>query len=372
MLEHEFTECINNILKESFSEEYENIYLRSPLLQYLNYKTKAANADSKSRPSFANLYAIYALIKDYINNGFLEKKDYSSYLGARFTDLHNEVKKMPFGDKLQNHAFNSRLNDEFDTQFVDVPYQPIIRDKKTKRYWINENLLKVKVLDKTYNIAKEILSIIDLYIETRKATFNSFIEYSEKLKQISNKNPEQVISFILEQIKPSSDARTFEIVSYAILKYYYIDDIMYWNINSKEDLKEENLLLFKTGRTNANDGGIDFVMKPIGKFFQVTETLDFKKYFLDIDKVQKFPITFVVKTKMEQSTILEQIRLNAEKSYGIKTIVERYMSSVEEIINISKLESILEELIKKDKLIDILEEIILQSRIEFNYEDEEK
>ena len=46
--------------------------------------------------------------------------------------------------------------------------------------------------------------------------------------------------------------------------------------------------LYKTGRTNANDGGIDFVMKPLGRFFQVTETLDFKKYFLDIDKIETF------------------------------------------------------------------------------------
>jgi hypothetical protein len=57
-----------------------------------------------------------------------------------------------------------------------------------------------------------------------------------------------------------------------------------------------NLKLYKTGRTNANDGGIDFVMKPLGRFFQVTETLDFKKYFLDIDKIQKYPVTFVIKS----------------------------------------------------------------------------
>ena len=35
----------------------------------------------------------------------------------------------------------------------------------------------------------------------------------------------------------------------------------------------------------------DLVMKPLGRFFQVTETIDVGKYFLDIDKVQRFPIT---------------------------------------------------------------------------------
>ncbi len=30
---------------------------------------------------------------------------------------------------------------------------------------------------------------------------------------------------------------------------------------------KKKLQLYKTGRTNANDGGIDFVMRPIGRFF---------------------------------------------------------------------------------------------------------
>ena len=51
-----------------------------------------------------------------------------------------------------------------------------------------------------------------------------------------------------------------------------------------DKLNTENLKLYKTGRTNANDGGIDFVMKPLGRFFQVTETLDFKNTFLTLIK----------------------------------------------------------------------------------------
>ena len=54
--------------------------------------------------------------------------------------------------------------------------------------------------------------------------------------------------------------------------------------------------LFKTGRTNANDGGIDFVMRPVGRFFQVTEVNNYDKYLLDIDKVMHFPVSFVIKT----------------------------------------------------------------------------
>ncbi|MDJ0520108.1 MAG: hypothetical protein QNJ74_28920 [Trichodesmium sp. MO_231.B1] len=85
------------------------------------------------------------------------------------------------------------------------------------------------------------------------------------------------------------DARLFEIVSYSILKYYYHEQTVFFGFDI-EDIQQENLKLYKTGRTNANDRSIDFVMKPLGRFFQVTETTDFKKFFLDIDKIEKYPI----------------------------------------------------------------------------------
>ena len=126
-----------------------------------------------------------------------------------------------------------------------------------------------------------------------------------------------------------------------------------------EKLNEENLKLFKTGRTNANDGGIDFVMKPLGRFFQVTESLDFKKYFLDIDKVQKYPITFVIKSDETIDIIMSKIKSNANKIYTIESIADKYMNCIEEIVNINTLKLYLEELKKQNKLNDILEEIIL-------------
>lgn len=58
-----------------------------------------------------------------------------------------------------------------------------------------------------------------------------------------------------------------DLVTQAIKRILY--DLMIDGIK----LKIENST--KTGRTNANDGGIDFVTKPLGRFFQVTETLDF-------------------------------------------------------------------------------------------------
>lgn len=40
---------------------------------------------------------------------------------------------------------------------------------------------------------------------------------------------------------------------------------------------------------------IQFVMKPLGRFFQFTEAIDVNKYFMDIDKIQRIPLAFVVK-----------------------------------------------------------------------------
>ncbi len=367
IMEHDFTPAIINIVKKYFPEIHDDIFEKSYLIRYLNFKTKSASRGSKSRGSFANHYAVFVLVEDYINKGFLDNEmAYSDYDGAIYTELLNRMRKLPFGRKLQNHALNNRMNDEFKKFFPDVPHQPIIRDLKTKRYWINDNLLKIKVGDKHVNIANCIIEIINTYVEAKKSAFKSFIDYSTKLSLLARDDVKKAIEFINEQIQPNIDARIFEIVSYAILKSHYADTILYWEW-SHDELHEENLKLYKTGRTNANDGGIDFVMKPLGRFFQVTEILDFKKYFLDIDKIQRYPISFVIKSEMSEKEILKHLENNAHGMYGIKAVVKRYMESIEEIINIPKLNSIFSEQVSNGKVQEIMEEIVIQSRVEFNY-----
>ena len=44
----------------------------------------------------------------------------------------------------------------------------IIRDLKAKRYWINENLLRVRLGHHTYNIAESLIEILDKYIEVKQ------------------------------------------------------------------------------------------------------------------------------------------------------------------------------------------------------------
>jgi len=74
MKEHGFTPYIKEILDKVFKDKSEDIYEKSLLLQYLNLKTKSANRGSKSRSSFANLYAIYVVVEDYINHGFPQEQ----------------------------------------------------------------------------------------------------------------------------------------------------------------------------------------------------------------------------------------------------------------------------------------------------------
>lgn len=369
MTEHVFTKTIMEILSKDFGRDANNIYEKSYILQYLNIKTRSADKGSKSRGSFANLYAIYVLVEDYLEQGFDKSKNYSKYSGAAFSKLLIRQRELPFGRKLQNHALNHRFNEEFKKYFPTCKYTPILRDIETNRYWINENLIKFDNNEQEINLASVIMNIIDVYVKTKKEALETFISTCRQIQNISGEKDEMVERFIFDLLAPTVDARLFEIVSYVILKYHYHDQKIYFGFDP-EDLKEEHLALYKTGRTNANDGGIDYVMKPLGRFFQVTETLDVKKYFLDIDKVKKYPITFVIKSNDSVDVLMSKLHEGAEKLYIIKTIVENYMNCIEEIINISILKERFRGAIKNGYLMLILDEIIEQSMVEFNYGEE--
>jgi hypothetical protein len=282
--------------------------------------------------------------------------------------LLKRQRELPFGSKLQNHALNHRMNEEFRRYFPEAEYIPILRDVETNRYWFNENLLKISVAGKIYNIAQATVEIIDKYVETKQSAFIAFIQTCEQLKAINTENQVTGREFILGLLAPNVDARIFEIVSYAILRYYYHDQTVYFGFDL-ESIHEESLKLYKTGRTNANDGGIDFVMRPLGRFFQVTETLDVRKYFLDIDKIERYPISFVIKSEEPLDALRQKLQQGAENRYSIKTIVQKYMDCIEEIINLSVLKDRFEEVIREGYLQQILDEIIRQSKVEFNYEE---
>lgn len=362
-MEHEFTKTIKSILEKNFLKLSERIFSKSELLQYINLKTKSANKGSKSRGSFANLYAIYVLVEDYISKGFNKSGNYRTYEGAVFSDLFTRQRELPFGRKLQNHALNHRMNEEFKKFFPSCEFIPILRDPKTNRYWFNQNLLRITIGSKRYDLSHSVIQAIDAYVEAKRKAFDRFIKFCEKADKLQQ---QELIEFIADLLEPTVDARIFEIVSYSILKYHYHNQKLYWGFDP-EELQQDNLKLYKTGRTNANDGGIDFVMKPLGRFFQVTETVDVKKYFLDIDKIEKYPITFVVKSSDSTEVIRQKIKEQAQRQYSIKAIVTRYMACIEEIINIPELLIKLQSAVDEGYLSTILAEIIKQSKVEFNY-----
>jgi hypothetical protein len=369
-MEHAFTQKIKDALNQRFGKKADEIYQLSLLLQYINIKTRAANRGSKSRSSFANLYALYVLIEDYLARGFDKKGNYSKSEGAIFSKLFQRQRELPFGSKLQNHALNHRLNEEFRKFFPTCEFVPIVRDVQSNRYWINQNLLRIKVGKQSFDLAESVVDIINAYIETKSAAFDAFIESCIKLKELTAETKHKdAETFILDLLSPTRDARLFEIVSFAVLKFFYHDQTVYFGFDLKK-LSKEQLKLFKTGRTNANDGGIDFVMKPLGRFFQVTETLDVKKYFLDIDKIERFPISFVIKSIESVEVLRQKLEAGARKQFAIQKIVKNYMDCIEEIINIPVLQERFAAAVRQGYLSAILDEIVKQSKVEFNYSEE--
>ncbi|MFI3265071.1 MAG: restriction endonuclease [Rikenellaceae bacterium] len=368
-MEHEFTKEIKSILKAHFNEATESIFSQSLLIQYINKKTKSANRDSKSRGSFGNIYAIYVIVEDYIAKGYGKgdpSKKYKDYKGAKYSDLRTRQRELPFGAKLQNHALNNRANAEFKKYFPASEIVPIMM--VDSRYWINENLLLLTIDKQTINLSEVLIEIINKYIEVKQNSFEEFINNCQELYRIETESVDKATEFIVKLLAPNTDARLFEIVSFSILKHYYKNQHIIWGYDY-DNLTKDDLKLYKTGRTNANDGGIDFVMKPLGRFFQVTETLDFKKYFLDIDKIERYPITFVVKTDEDIATLKDKLKEGAIATYIVQEVVDNYMQCIEDLINIPMLKQYFEACCNNGDVKEVLSEIITQSKLEFNYEE---
>ena len=67
---HDFTPTILQVLHRHFGNDANDVFKASPLLAYLNIKTRAAQRGAKARAAFANHYALYVVIEDYIQKGF--------------------------------------------------------------------------------------------------------------------------------------------------------------------------------------------------------------------------------------------------------------------------------------------------------------
>jgi len=223
-------------------------------------------------------------------------------------------------------------------------------------------MLLIKMNSSETNIASVVIEIIDKYVGKRSEKYNEILKKCDDLK--NEKDEDIIIHFIESLVSPTSDARTFEIISFVILKNYFeIESV--WFGKSKSNVNNETLQLFKTGRTNANDGGIDFVMKPLGRFFQVTEDINLKKFFLDIEKINRFPITFVIKSTKKEKELIKKIGDKAKSEYDPET-VKKYMGAIEEIISLPELLERLHVVVKKGKIANLLTDLEAYFKVEFD------
>lgn len=350
---------IVDILKKEYKKKWKSIYNKSDLLKYLNLKSNAIHGNTKSRRSLANWYAIYAILTFYLKQGFKDKKaDYSNFSGFNYTDLYAFMRKQYGGSKLQNHALNNRVNTEIADKITHDVNKPLIINNNGK-YLIHPDYIYIDGID----ITPVIVKIIEEY---KRILYKKDHEFETELNQLlSETDLNKQINDIKKLLNEDAEARVFEILSYCILKTHYSGQKIFIGRNPK-NLKEEYLKLYKTGRTNANDGGIDFVMRPLGKFFQVTEVGNYDKYFLDIDKINKYPLTFVVKTSQPTSKVKKDlIDYGVKKSGGLKVLKTKYYKAVEDVITINELSKWISKM-KKNDIKHMIKEIEHYYKFEMN------
>ena len=148
----EYSELIQNNLKLSQVDK------SHPIVPYLNKKTLASRENSKARRSLGNLYALYVVCEDF---------NLGNTNGSSFSTLMARMKKKPFGEKLQNHPLDNRLNDEFRRlSKLEDKYMPITNGDNdgTKTRKISQDLLSFKSSDPK-KVSKFITSVIDDYID---------------------------------------------------------------------------------------------------------------------------------------------------------------------------------------------------------------
>lgn len=350
-------EFVKETLKADYPQSFQRIYDSSLLLQYLDKKMKAVHGNSKTRRSLANIYAIYSILFYYKNDFYNKPEEYRQFGGYDYMRLFNFYRGLYGGSKLQNHALNSRVNGEFKNKFPTTINDLIIIDNG--KYLLHIDYLYVDGTDISITLCKIVEKYIDLLMAKDHAlikilqNMQTTVNYSEKKQQIS------------DLLVEDAEARIFEIISYAILKNHYKNIKVFFGY-SPDSIKEEELRLYKTGRTNANDGGIDFVMRPVGRFFQVTEVNNYDKYLLDIDKVMHFPVSFVIKTTSSHEAVLREIEEYIDnRANGMRVIEERYRKAIEEIITINELQQWMSELDNAD-IDNIIRDIDIYYKLEMN------
>lgn len=345
--------------------------LKAPLLHYVGIKTQAVSRTTTRRGSYANLGTLLVILQDYVKNF----DEYERYQGMKFSDYLTQVRTLPGCAKIQNHAINHRLNEEF-LKFFRNEGPPIIRipvptATGMTTYKLNLNLLNVQQANPdSKRFAGFLLDVLQLYFQFREVGSIEVLKFCDELKTDPLANERAIIQFFKENLR-HNDARMFEITAFVVLRAYFSTKRIIIG-ETPAELKEVALQLYKTGRVSANDGGIDYVLTPLGKYFQATQGFDFKKYFLDIDKLGKFPISFVIQTEMSAVEAFERIKRDAKEKYSNQLVLDSYLKSFEKVFTLSDFDKMLEDFrrlqeeIKAKFLIDMIEEFEKRYSVEYN------
>lgn len=201
---------VEDILKAAYPTDYQEIYDKSPMLQYLDKKMKAVHGNSKTRRSLANIYAIYSILFFYQKDFYNKKEAYRQFEGYDYMRLFNFYRSLYGGSKLQNHALNSRVNGEFHNKIKDVVNDLIIVNNG--KYLIHIDYIYVE----GHDISIVSCKIIKKYIDLLMAKDHALISILEELRGLTDYSEKKTkINALLTE---DSEARIFEIISYAIRK----------------------------------------------------------------------------------------------------------------------------------------------------------
>ena len=171
---------IKNILNNAFNDfpafNPNDFFEKSPLLKYLDLKTGAIFGNTKTRRSLANIYAIYAILYFYSNEYYEKPEEYKEFGGYDYTKLFAFYRGLYGGEKLQNHALNSRVNGEFKNKVVSEAGNDLIVINEGK-YALHIDYLYVDGID----ISKIAIPVIEEYIQLLASKDSKLISDIEAL-----------------------------------------------------------------------------------------------------------------------------------------------------------------------------------------------
>ena len=101
----------------------------------------------------------------------------------------------------------------------------------------------------------------------------------------------------------------------------------------------------------------------------MTETLNFKKYLVDFDKLNRVPITFVIKTDQSSNEVLRFISTKSRSEYEID-FHSSYMELFEEVITNYELKEIFDKIKDNEMMLtEFVHDLTVNFKVEYGHFD---